>query len=489
MVRDITASHIPSASSSAVRWRPRAATRTRHTNWCQEQSISRYSVIGLVLFLVDGAIANVAAAEAAAAAAVADSDYSYFPGWFANISSSRENRWLDTCRQAQDGPGVYWVSGQEAVCDTVTDGGGWTLVYSGNAPPSDYGGPWYPDLKTLQPQRRDGLSGHLWWEIKLSPSVSDMRFACALEPCRDPYACDYDVDLLFFNTLWYNHIASGKTDEETCFGLTDFSSHFLAPKRCNMLNGECTSEFWKTGEFSGEKSCGSEDDFTVDFDDRGRDSNETDGTDWGLDDGVWKCGTRACDPAHEQCSGSWFIWVRHNTEGKDLFDRIFGVKGWLEYLFYLATAVSALSLPILATCCARWCFKLATELADPTVEQIEYMRPKHTEGNYPEHLIRTYDDMSESDFDESTSSGQLSDRRLSDPTLHSVVDLAHLSGDSTLASQSQYERRAAPISTGTTSRGQSGPSSRAKPVAPPAGLEDGYRAAGATSGRGVLELT
>ena len=45
-------------------------------------------------------------------------------------------------------------------------------------------------------------------------------------------------------------------------------------------------------------------DFTVDFDDRGKDSNESDGTDWGEDDGILKCGSSNLS------SGAWHIWVR-----------------------------------------------------------------------------------------------------------------------------------------------------------------------------------
>ena len=46
------------------------------------------------------------------------------------------------------------------------------------------------------------------------------------------------------------------------------------------------------------------DDFTVDFDDRGMDSFESDGTDWGVDDNNRKCGT---SPLFD---GAWFIFVR-----------------------------------------------------------------------------------------------------------------------------------------------------------------------------------
>ena len=54
----------------------------------------------------------------------------------------------------------------------------------------------------------------------------------------------------------------------------------------------------------GETTCEDPDDFTVDFNDRGLDGNETDGTDWGEDDGAPKCG------ASYAADGAWFVWVR-----------------------------------------------------------------------------------------------------------------------------------------------------------------------------------
>jgi hypothetical protein len=54
----------------------------------------------------------------------------------------------------------------------------------------------------------------------------------------------------------------------------------------------------------GEDTCDATDDFTVDFDDSGMDSNESDGTDWGEDDGARKCGMSGLE------TGTWFIWVR-----------------------------------------------------------------------------------------------------------------------------------------------------------------------------------
>jgi hypothetical protein len=72
------------------------------------------------------------------------------------------------------------------------------------------------------------------------------------------------------------------------------------------LNGNTRplGDQWDFGYLKGEDACTSTDDFTVDFDDRGMDSNQRDGTDWGEDDGTQKCGNT---------SGgiyTYFIWVR-----------------------------------------------------------------------------------------------------------------------------------------------------------------------------------
>jgi len=308
-------------------------------------------------------------------------------GDFNNGDPEESDRWIPNCLQAEGPTGIYWVSGREVVCDTVTDGGGWTLVYSGSEPPYDYGGPWHEGLTTLRPTR--GGPRSLWWELQLSPSVSDFRTSCALEPCHKDHSCLFDVDLAFKNTLWYNNIASGLSDAETCFGIIEITSRFLAPERCNLLTGECELDFWKSGEFQGEKRCDSVEDFTVDFDDRGMDSDEADGTDWGLDDGVWKCGRTACHPLHGNCS--WFIWVRGSSEGKDLFDRIFGVQGWFQLLFYALGVATAAILPCFALCCARCCFHLAAQMANTGLSFDESIRgrPRHSEGNYPHYIIQT----------------------------------------------------------------------------------------------------
>ncbi|MCA9546474.1 MAG: hypothetical protein KC613_18845, partial [Myxococcales bacterium] len=54
----------------------------------------------------------------------------------------------------------------------------------------------------------------------------------------------------------------------------------------------------------GEDSCDSTSDFTVDLDDRGMDSEQSDGTDWGEDDGARKCGRSGL------ATGQWFLFAR-----------------------------------------------------------------------------------------------------------------------------------------------------------------------------------
>ena len=55
----------------------------------------------------------------------------------------------------------------------------------------------------------------------------------------------------------------------------------------------------------GEDSCGDTGDFTIDFDDRGMDNNQGDGTDWGEDDSSKKCGSSTGGS-----NAAWQIWVR-----------------------------------------------------------------------------------------------------------------------------------------------------------------------------------
>jgi hypothetical protein len=64
-----------------------------------------------------------------------------------------------------------------------------------------------------------------------------------------------------------------------------------------MVNG-------RVPDLEGEDWCGDTGDFTVDFDDRGMDGDQSDGTDWGEDDASHKCGRTGLR------SGQWFIFFR-----------------------------------------------------------------------------------------------------------------------------------------------------------------------------------
>ena len=185
-------------------------------------------------------------------------------------------------------------------CDMETDDGGWTLVastYRGTL--NDQAAFYYESLTTLVPSL---THGGVWNGLRsLAEEGSDIRFGCKLHPEDD----DFEVDLLFFDTDWYMEITTG-ADAESCFN--EEGAEGEAPARMDVIAGlslEAGDGWTETdGLLIGEDNCSSIDDFTVDFDDRGMDGDEADGTDWGEDDGVEKCGTETPE------NGAWFIWVR-----------------------------------------------------------------------------------------------------------------------------------------------------------------------------------
>ena len=185
-------------------------------------------------------------------------------------------------------------------CDMTTDNGGWTLVgSSATAVPDDQQSGYYADLMTLAPA---GANAGLWDGLRPLADRFDLRFACraSLGAANAPM----DVDLSFYRNAWYTELTAGP-DASTCFSEDSFQD-FPAPARRNNVNGmyRPRGDQWDWGMMEGEDFCGDTGDFTVDFDDRGMDSNQGDGTDWGEDDGQLKCG------ANGLATGQWFVFAR-----------------------------------------------------------------------------------------------------------------------------------------------------------------------------------
>ncbi len=213
---------------------------------------------------------------------------------------------LDLMRRTPGiGSGVYTIQPGDApvriFCDFDTDGGGWTLVASTLGQTlDDAAGPHHDDLTTLNPARPhptiwDGMRG-------VTGRRADVRFTC-----RQVRSLDNTVDLSFYDVGWYQEWTTG-TDAESCFSEAD-GAGFDSPPPARRDNVSGTrlplGAAWSAGYLEGEDTCDSDDDFTVDFRDRGMDSNESDGTDWGEDDRSPKCGFGRLERG-----GIWQIWVR-----------------------------------------------------------------------------------------------------------------------------------------------------------------------------------
>jgi len=190
---------------------------------------------------------------------------------------------------------------QMVLCDMTTDGGGWTMVASTRTTTlNDEASPYYDDLQTLNP-----VASHtgIWDGMRaVIPGNSDIRFTCM----QDPNAVNLTVDLSFYDIIWYDEISTG-TDADSCFSETNgqFDDQPTPARRDNIAGTFLpVNDQWNATYLEGEDVCDEQNDFTVDFDDRGMDSNQSDGTDWGEDDTARKCGMSGL------MDGAWHIWVR-----------------------------------------------------------------------------------------------------------------------------------------------------------------------------------
>ena len=251
---------------------------------------------------------------------------------------------LDAYTRGQRQNGVYRIrppglaAPVDLYCDMVTDHGGWSLVAStvGSTLNDDGSSAWYADLATLAPRSAHAT---VWESLRTLGDRFDVRFACrdAVGAANDPMT----VDLSFYRVGWYKELF-GTSDATMCFNEADGAFQDMAPpaRRNNLTGAELPrGDQWNFGYFEGEDACGDAGDFTVDFDDRGMGNNRSDGTDWGEDDNLRKCGRSGL------ATGQWFIFARERRRvavlGPDVAAVLQGAGVPAETLSYLDPDVTA----------------------------------------------------------------------------------------------------------------------------------------------------